>query len=141
MPKRIIHDPHGVKVTPPRGESLPLFSVVNCPRCAKPCLIRDTVQTYDSPFVRLEPAKTAQGLCEECAAHWWLFSIDGFRWSFQDGPGVLCMPIVQTELSRMMGLMHPALGTVDWGRMIAQWELPWPEDWTLPKDSTSDSTK
>jgi hypothetical protein len=88
----------------------------------------------DFPLVELRPATQPRGLCEECAAHWWIFSIDGLRWSFQDGPGVLCMPIVQAELGRILGLMHPALGRLDWGRLIAQWDLPWPDDWRLPKD-------
>lgn len=82
----------------------------------------------------LVPATTARGLCEECAAHWWIFSRDGFRWAFGDDPELLSLPAVQRELGRVLGWMHPALGNIDWGRLRAQWDLPWPEDWPLAQD-------
>ena len=44
------------------------------------------------------PAQTTRGLCEECAAHWWLFSVDPLRWSFQAGPGLLAFGTVRQEL-------------------------------------------
>lgn len=133
MPKRM-HDPHGVRVAPPTGVHVVPFTAVNCPRCAKPCWIRQTSVPPDSPFVALVPAITANGLCEECAAHWWLFTVDGLRWAFQDGPGVLCQANVQAVLTSVLTKVAPALGQLDWTRLLAQWDLPWPDDWTLPKD-------
>jgi hypothetical protein len=113
-----------------------LLSIVPCARCAKACLIRSPLAppADRGGLVVLVPATTARGLCEECAAHWWIFSVDGFRWAFQDGPGVLCWPAVQRELSRLLGWMHPALGAIDWQQLLNQWDLPWPDDWALPSD-------
>jgi len=82
----------------------------------------------------LVPSTAPGGLCQECAAHWWIFSRDGLRWSFSDGPGVLAWPVVQAELGRVLGWMHPALGALDWPRLLDQWDLPWPSDWALPSD-------
>lgn len=114
----------------------PLLSVAACARCNKACLIRSPyLPAVNFPLVELRPATTARGLCEECAAHWWLFNIDGLRWAFQESNGaILHYPNVQSELSRILGWMHPALEQLDWGRLLAQWDLPWPDDWTLPQD-------
>lgn len=115
----------------------PLLSTVPCARCGKSCLIRSPYLPIadERGLPTLVPATTARGLCEECAAHWWIFSVDGLRWAFADGPGVLTLPTVQRELTRLLGWMHPALGALDWQQLLAQWELPWPEDWALPNDT------
>lgn len=117
-------------------DQAPLLSIAHCARCSKSCLIRGpSLPAVDHPLVMLTPAKGPRGLCEECAAHWWLFSVDGLRWTLQEsGPELLCLDNVQAELWRVLGMMHPALGRLDWGRLIAQWDLPWPDDWKLPKD-------
>lgn len=110
------------------------MSTVPCARCGKACLIGAPHPRADYALIVLAPAQAALGMCEECAAHWWIFSVDGLRWSFQDGPGVLRLPVVQAELGRVLGLMHPALAALDWGRLIAQWDLPWPKNWALPSE-------
>lgn len=114
----------------------PLLSIVHCARCAKSCLIRSPAYpALSHPLVLLAPATQPRGLCEECAAHWWLFTRDGLRWAFSDGPGVLALPMVQAELGRILGWMHPALGALDWQRLLDQWDLPWPEDWALATEN------
>jgi len=112
------------------------LSIAPCARCAKSCLIRSpSLPLADtSGLATLVPATAPGGLCEECAAHWWIFSRDGLRWAFSDGPGVLAQPNVQAALGRVLGLMHPALAQLDWERLLAQWDLPWPPDWELPGD-------
>lgn len=113
-----------------------LLSIVPCARCTKSCLIRSPylpAMNYGG-LTTLVPATTGRGLCEECAAHWWLASVDGFRWGPIESPELLCLAAVQVELGRIMGLMHPALGNLDWGRLLDQWDLPWPDDWALAKD-------
>jgi hypothetical protein len=113
-----------------------LLSIAHCARCAKSCMIRSQYQQamdYGG-LATLVPATTAHGLCEECAAHWWLFSVDGFRWGLMDSPELLCLDAVQVELSRVLGWMHPALGRLDWAKLLDQWDLPWPDDWALPND-------
>jgi hypothetical protein len=113
----------------------PLLSIVPCARCAKSCLIRSPyLPAVGDPLATLTPATQSGGLCEECAAHWWIMSCDGLRWAFSDGPGVLTWPVVQAELGRVLGWMHPALGLLDWRRLLDQWDLPWPDDWRLPSD-------
>lgn len=102
-----------------------------CARCGTICILGPPCPRIDYPLWTLEPAQKPGGLCVTCAAHWWIFSIDGFRWSFRDGPGVLEYPTVQAAIARLLGQMHPELATVDWGRLLAQWELPWPKDWAL----------
>lgn len=112
-----------------------LLSIAHCTRCGKSCLLRSPVlPPVDHPLVMLTPATQPCGLCEECAAHWWIFTRDGLRWAFADGPGVLAYATVQAELGRVLGWMHPALGALDWARLIAQWDLPWPDGWKLPSD-------
>lgn len=112
------------------------LSIVHCARCAKSCLIRSPAlpQADTSGLATLQPARHARGLCEECAAHWWIFSRDGLRWALTDSPELLALPAVQAELSRLLGWMHPALSRLDWARLLDQWDLPWPEDWPLAKD-------
>ena len=91
--------------------------------------------TEGHPFVALRAATTTRGMCAECAAHWWLLSVDGIRWAVaESGAWVLEQPTIQAALSRVLGMMHPELATLDWGRLLAQWDLPWPDDWTLPAD-------
>jgi hypothetical protein len=106
--------------------------VTPCPRCHRTCVAAQPYVRLDYALWVLEGAPS--GLCAECAAHWWLFSVDGLRWSFRDGPGVLSYRTVQSELSRVLALMHPQLAAVDWDRLLSQWELPWPKGWELPRD-------
>lgn len=108
--------------------------LATCARCGQRCRIGVACSRTDYALVVLTPATAARGLCAECAAHWWLFSVDGLRWSFADGPGVLRMPAVRVALGRLLGAMHPKLGALDWDRLIAQWDLSWPHDWQLPRD-------
>lgn len=113
----------------------PLLSIVPCARCQKACLIRSPyLPSVGDPLASLVPATSTRGLCEECAAHWWLFSRDGLRWAFSACPELLTWPTVQAELGRVLGWMHPALGMVDWDRLLDQWDLPWPVDWQLARD-------
>jgi hypothetical protein len=115
--------------------SAPLLSIVPCARCAKSCLIRSpSLPAVGDPLTSLVPATQPRGLCEECAAHWWIVSRDGLRWSLSDGSDMLTWPAVQAELGRVLGWMHPALARLDWARLLAQWDLPWPDDWALPAD-------
>jgi hypothetical protein len=64
-------------------------------------------------------------------------TVDGLRWGFAEDRDrflfVLRLPAVQQRLGAALGRMHPELGTLDWGRLIAQWDLPWPDDWALPR--------
>jgi hypothetical protein len=113
----------------------PLLSIAHCARCAKSCLLRSpSLPTVGDPLATLTPATTPRGLCEECAAHWWIFSRDGLRWAFSESPELLTWPVVQAELGKVLGWMHPALGRLDWEKLIAQWNLPWPDDWRLASD-------
>lgn len=115
----------------------PLLSIVPCARCAKSCLIRSPYLPLadNRGLPALVPATQPRGLCEECAGHWWIVSVDGLRWAFESGPGVLTFPAVQAELARLLGWMHPALGKLDWAQLLEQWDLPWPADWALPSDA------
>lgn len=110
--------------------------VAPCKRCGVPCLVGAT-QPNEAPYplVTMRAAQTADGLCSTCAAHWWLFTVDGLRWTFEEGYGMLSFLGIRTRLNRLLGLMHPELGAVDWDRMIAQWSLPWPRGWELPNDT------
>lgn len=113
----------------------PYLTIAACLRCGKACLIRAPYEpAVNYALATLRPAQMTRGLCEECAAHWWLFSVDGLRWTFEHGYEMLCFTSVRAQLSRLLGLMHPALGQVDWNRLMAQWDLPWPDDWKLPKE-------
>lgn len=121
-----------------KERTAPLFQIAFCVRCALPCMIR--AQPNEAPvwgLTVLRAAQTTRGMCRECAAHWWLFSIDGIRWALSDGgPWVLEQGAIQTALSGIMAQMHPELGALDWSRLLGQWDLPWPNDWELPKDKT-----
>jgi len=121
-------------------EALPPLTIAPCARCGASCMVRaPDVAEESTPIVTIRAATTTRGMCRECAAHWWLFSVDGLRWSVReanDGVGVLCYPNVQAALARLLGLMHPELAGCDWERLIAQRDLPWPADWALPEDKT-----
>lgn len=104
-----------------------------CARCGTICRVVGPSPRVDYPLAVLTAATTPRGLCADCAAHWWLFSVDGLRWGLQDfGPWVLSLPPVQQSLGRILGKMHAELGACDWNGMIARWDLPWPTDWALP---------
>lgn len=93
-------------------------------------------ERVDYPLVQLIPATTPRGMCACCAAHWWLYSVDGIRWACEQSTGdILRMPGVRQALSGLLGMMHPELGRIDWGRLLAQWDMPWPADWQLPRDA------
>lgn len=83
----------------------------------------------------MKPAETQRGLCACCAVHWWLFSVDGLRWSLSaDGPALLGLATVRLLLAPVLNKQHPELGAVDWEQLISQWYLPWPAEYSLPTD-------
>lgn len=118
------------------SDPAPPLTIATCPRCEKLCLLREPHPRLDYGLAVLVPATATRGLCEECAAHWWLMTVDGIRWALTEERGfeILQFRSIQSALSDILGQMHPALGQLDWGRLIAQWDLPWPDDWKLPKD-------
>lgn len=121
----------------PIGKPAPPLTVADCARCGVSCMVRVQEQPLQTGEVSLRAATTTRGMCRECAAHWWIFSVDGLRWALEaapDGPGILQFPNVQSALNNVLGMMHPELAGCDWARMEAQWSLPWPDDWALPKD-------
>jgi hypothetical protein len=84
------------------------------------------------PLIVMRAAQTPHGLCATCAAHWWLWTVDGIRWAIGDGePCALTLRPIQEKLSTIMARMHPAFATLDWARMLAQWRMPWPDGWAL----------
>lgn len=115
-----------------------------CLRCQKPCVISDApAPAVDYGGFTLRPATSETGLCAECAAHWWLLTVDGIRWALVDGfhaalahagPDLFRREPVQAELAGVLGKMHPALAMLDWERLIDQWGLPWPAGWALPEE-------
>jgi hypothetical protein len=106
-----------------------------CERCGVPCVV-GAVQPGATPpaSVYMQAAQTEHGLCVTCAAHWWLCSVDGIRWAVESGPWVLGLGAVQEQLTPLMARMHPEFGSLDWGKMLAQWGMDWPQGWALPHD-------
>lgn len=104
-----------------------------CKRCGVRCVTGRVVgerQVY--PLVTMKAAQSEDGLCSCCAAHWWLYTVDGIRWALEEGGNaVLRYPQIQKMLSALMAHMHPEFGSLDWGRLLEQWQLPWPDDWAL----------
>ncbi len=101
-----------------------------CERCGVTCSVGEKPEQGDVwPLIVMTPAQAPHGLCSCCAAHWWLYSVDGIRWALEMGRDFLERADVQAALSRVMAHMHPEFATLDWGRVIEQWALPWPPDW------------
>jgi len=124
------------KKKPTEAPALPPLSIVPCARCGVSCMVRAPDAAEENhPFESVRAARTARGLCAPCIAHWWLFTVDGVRWTLRDsGPAILKTPAIQHALTRLLAMMHPELATLDWSILLAQWDLPWPDDWTLPVD-------
>lgn len=121
----------------PIGRPAPPLTITPCARCGIACMVRQQDDPPPAPTVTLRAATTTRGMCRECAAHWWLMSVDGIRWAVMqasDGFGMLAYSNVQIVLSAVLGMMHPELAGCDWARMLEQQDLPWPDDWRLPKD-------
>lgn len=103
--------------------------IAHCARCVTPCEVRGPSSRLEHTQVVLVAAEDDRGLCACCA-------VDGLRWACAaNGPGLLASAAIQAMLAPLLAKQHPELGTVDWGRMIVQWDLPWPPDWPLAEDS------
>lgn len=102
-----------------------------CTRCTRPCAVRPedptTLPVYG--LVGVRASRSAYGLCLDCAFHWWLFTVDAFRWSFAD-PALLRQPVMQVLILSVFDPPPP----IDFGRIAVNWDLPWPKDWPLPKE-------
>lgn len=107
-----------------------------CERCGVVCKVGEKDERGDVwPLTIMIPTQTKHGLCVTCAAHWWLWTVDGIRWAIGDSePWVLGLEAVQEKLTPILARMHPEFGALDWGKMLAQWSMPWPKGWALPKD-------
>lgn len=111
--------------------------IAHCARCLTPCEVRGPSPRLEHSQVVLVAAGDDRGLCGCCAVHWWIFTVDGLRWALvATGPGLLSTAVVQGMLAPLLAQQHAELGAVDWMRMVAQWDLPWPPDWPLPEDRT-----
>ena len=103
---------------------------VPCRRCYRACVVRPddpvTMPVYGTVGVRA--ARSTEGLCLECALHWWLYTVDGLRWAV--GPELLALPVVQ---GLILSVFETPL-TIDWTRLLRNWERPWPKGWELPTE-------
>lgn len=109
--------------------------IAPCERCGVPCLV-GSVQPNEAPhpLVTMRAARSEHGLCVTCAAHWWLWTVDGIRWAVESRPWILGLTPIQEKLTTLMARMHPEFATLDWTRLLAQWEMAWPTGWELPRD-------
>jgi hypothetical protein len=114
-------------------------TLTRCLRCRWPAAVRPDERAFlpPVPLYGMRAAQRAQGLCFECALHWWLFTVDGLRWAAGDnGPHVLALPQVQAMIGRALERMgtHIDPQAINWRVLIAQWDLAWPEGYELPSD-------
>ena len=114
------------------GEECKAPRIVHCARCLTPCEVRGPSPRLNYSQVVLVATESDRGMCACCAVHWWLFSVDALRWALEKTPQMLRQPAVQARFVPLLKQMHEELGAVDWGRMLAQWDAPWPDDWSLP---------
>ncbi len=100
--------------TPPA----PADPTTPCPRCG-------------APAVPAAPdAAPPAGLCGPCAAHHTLLHVDAIRWALADaGPGLLTDQTARTALAPIV-----ARERLDWSRLLANWDLPWPDAYAPPVD-------
>lgn len=98
----------------------------------------DQAADNETALVSLRPASKRGGLCLECGVHWLIWTVDGLRWAFrEDGPSMLQFAVVQRAIGEALQLGSPTIQPehIDWPRLIAQWELPWPNTWPLATDA------
>ena len=100
-------------------------SVVNCQRCAMPCLPGN-----GSPGAR--PFRRApRGLCPACAVTEFFKNPDntrgiGFALPPDFNPAGLLLPHIQKQFQQVLtiGQSDLQLEQIDWKRVVANWELP-----------------
>lgn len=115
--------------------------VAPCLRCGYLCHVEGTAGKPNAapwpPTVRL--SSTPNGMCLECAVHWLLFTVDGFRWTFEQGNGLLHDPDVQQMVGKALAVGSPEVDPtkINWTRLLEQWDMAWPESWPLPKDQSA----
>lgn len=106
--------------------------ITHCARCLTPCEVRGPSVALDYTQAVLIAAEDDYGLCATCAVQWWLHTVDPLRWMLQQsGPGLLAQRPVQQQLIPVLARQHSELGALDWRRLVANWDLPWPADWRI----------
>jgi hypothetical protein len=96
----------------------------SCLRCGKLCQSRGPGNA-DARLLR----RAESGYCPDCAATEFLLGVDTLREMLDlRGPAVLRKSHYQAQFARILASGHSdaAPGEIDWERVIANWDLPFP---------------
>lgn len=113
-------------------------SIVACMRCGIPCRVKGS----SNPDARLlQHASTPRGFCPDCGATAFLRQAPVLSEVLSRvGPQALLMPAAREQFARLMrtGNADANPGELDWERIVANWDLPLPEDkprWSRKKEA------
>jgi hypothetical protein len=114
----------------------------NCERCGRLCQVAETTNAEAKP---IRKSLVPKGCCVDCSVTCFIKTgplrevLPGGAWT---APGfdvgtVFRLPHVQQQFAAVLraGKCVEAVDEIDWGRVIAKWDLPAPSGWDWKGDA------